>query len=633
MVHAGLPGYEGWVGLGAAVFIRSGTTVKRVVNYQLPCCKFSWVVNGQGVTGGAIKGKNIYVNKTGIYPLKHQQTPKAPKTRLLAAVDDLVNTAASVGTLSGGGATLGSGLLKGFDRPSFIMADSWMDTQRARPPNPDVLAAKLKSLVTAHKHKRRLQGKPLIDPSRILNLFAGLSPATLMEAWQQASDETNAAKPLLALGGMGGRALSEAAQAMEPDANGRWNEQVWVGGGKETQCVLCGVSPLPTTLHWASQDIGNNTAATCQVSDACTGAGNFKDILTAARATLPDGEDLILPPAVQFMKNSAKLSGSGSGSKYTRRLLEGIETHQAANPGAAIKMPDINILSYDVSLYCEPGVAAADCVLPQADLKAAFKTYMDEAAHEDSAYKLTAATAAVHHALLDVVNQEDAGFVEAVGAPASEAGCGQGLPFTVHMTAPDAPTVQDLQAVLAAVATDDGPLLAAINAQAAAGGAEQPFCGVAVTKKQALFFPATDTEKGLSFYQSLYTGNTLDSGSLWPDVTLVSAHEVAPVQHAVAGQVYTILLEGFAMKSEVALQLFQGTEETGTVVATVPGGIGLGEVRKVSFTAPEPALDGEGEKDATSSRAYLRAYHVGLPAIFGQSEVFDLLPSSALDME
>ena len=620
MVHAGLPGFEGWVGLGAAVLIRTGTDVRRVINYQLPNKKFSWVVNGVGLRGNQIKGFDIFVNKTGIYPTKKQQTRK--KGRLLAAVDDLVNTASSVGSISGSG--WGSGLLKGFERPSFIMADSWMDTQRARPPDPAILAAKLQSLVTAVKHKRRLQGKPLVDPSRLLNLFSGLSPAMLVEAWQAAMEETNKAKPLLALGG-GGRALSEAAVASEPDANGRWNEQVWVGGGNETQCVLCGVAPLPTTLHWANHDIGNNTAASCQVSDACAGVGNFRDILTAARATLPDGEDLILPPAVQFM-NSAKTGGRGS--KYTRRVLEAIEIHQAANPGAAIKMPDINILSYDVSLYCQPQVSAANCVLNQADLKAAFKAFMDEAAHVDSAYKLTAATAAVHHALLDVVNQEDAGFVAAVGAPASEEGCGQGLPFTVHLTAPDTPTVEDLRAVLAAVATDAGPLLAAINTQAAAAGAEEPFCGVAVRKKSALFFPATDTEKGRAFYQSLYTGNTLDSQSLWPDVTLISAHEVAPVQHAVAGQAYTILLEGFAMKSDVTLELFQGTEETGAVVATVPGGIGLGEVRKVSFTAPEPALDGAGE-----TRAYLRAYHVGLPAIFGQSEVFELLPSSALDME
>ncbi len=616
-----MPGYEGWVGLGAAVFIRSRTYAKRLVAYALPGRRFSWVVNGVGLTGGAIANKNIFVNKTGIYPLKNQPPSKPHKKhRLLAAVGDLMNSAA----------TLGSGLLKGYERPSFTMANSALDYQRASPPNAGVLAAKLQSLVAATKHKRRLQGKPVVDPSRLLNFFAGLSPATLMEAWQEALEETNRANPLLAGGGrnLAGVALPTAHL---PDAKGYWDEPVWVGGGKATQCVLCGVSPLPSADHWATQDIGNNTAATCHVSDACTGGQSFRDALATAAAQLPTGEDLILPPAMKYMASGSG-SSSGAHSKYTRRLLQDIETHQAANPGEAIKMPDTNILSYDVSLYCQPKVgAAADCTLTQADLKAAFKAYMDEAAHEETAFQLAANTAAVHAALLDAVNQDDADFVEAVGAPASEDGCGKGLSFNVHFIAPDATSVDDLQAVLAAVVNDNGPLLAAINAQAAVAGAKQPFCGVAVRRKQALFFPATDTEKGRAFYQNIYTGNALDSQSLWPDVTLVSAHEVAPVQHAVAGQVYTILLEGFAMKSEVALQLFQGTEETGTVVATVPGGIGLGEVRKISFTAPEPALD--GEEDATSIRAYLRAYHVGVPAIFAQSEVFELLPSSALDVE
>jgi len=615
-----MPGYEGWVGLGAAVFIRSRTYVKRLVAYALPGRRFSWVVNGFGLTGGKIAGQNIFVNKTGITRLKNQPTPK---NRLLAAVGDLVNA------VGGASATVGNGLLKGFERPSFTMANSALDYQRASPPDSSILAAKLQSLVAATKHKRRLQGKPVVDPSRLLNFFAGLSPSTLMEAWQEALEETNNANPLLA---GAGRALGVGVAlptAHEPDANGYWNEPVWVGGGKATQCVLCGVSPLPSADHWATQDIGNNTAATCHVSDACTGAQSFRDILATAKAQLPAGEDLILPPAVKYMA-----SGSGAHSKYTRRILQDIETHQEANPGEAIKMPDTNILSYDVSLYCQPKVAAADCALDQADLKAAFKTYMDEAADEETAFQLAASTAAVHHALLDAINQEDADFVEAIAAKASEDGCGKGLSFNVHLTAPDATSVEDLQAVLAAVADDNGPLLAAINAQAAAAGAEKPFCSVAVSKKQALFFPATDTEKGRAFYQNIYTGNALDSQSLWPDVTLVSAHEVAPVQHAVAGQTYTILLEGFAMKSEVALQLFQGTQETGAVVATVPGGIGLGEVRKVSFTAPEPALDGEEEADASGSiRAYLRAYHVGVPAVFAQSEVFELLPSSALDME
>jgi hypothetical protein len=90
---------------------------------------------------------------------------------------------------------------------------------------------------------------------------------------------------------------------------------------------------------------------------------------------------------------------------------------------------------------------------------------------------------------------------------------------------------------------------------------------------------------------------------IWPDVTVVSAHEVAPIQHAVVDQSYTLLLEGFAMKADVVLQLFQATQRNGVTVATAPGGIAPGETRRVAWTAPGP-IDGEA-----GNRAYLRAYH------------------------
>lgn len=40
----------GWVGLGGAVFIRSRTYSKRVINYRVR--PYLWVVSGQGVAGG-----------------------------------------------------------------------------------------------------------------------------------------------------------------------------------------------------------------------------------------------------------------------------------------------------------------------------------------------------------------------------------------------------------------------------------------------------------------------------------------------------------------------------------------------------------------------------------------------------
>jgi hypothetical protein len=56
VANAGMPGYEGWVGPGAAIFIRSRTYTARLVNYRVK--PFLWVVAGRGV-GGAIYNRCV----------------------------------------------------------------------------------------------------------------------------------------------------------------------------------------------------------------------------------------------------------------------------------------------------------------------------------------------------------------------------------------------------------------------------------------------------------------------------------------------------------------------------------------------------------------------------------------------
>lgn len=65
---------QGWIGLGGAVFIRSRTYSRRVVNYRVR--PFLWVVNGRGVAGGQYSNNNLLVTKDGITVLKPQPTPK-----------------------------------------------------------------------------------------------------------------------------------------------------------------------------------------------------------------------------------------------------------------------------------------------------------------------------------------------------------------------------------------------------------------------------------------------------------------------------------------------------------------------------------------------------------------------------
>jgi hypothetical protein len=187
---------------------------------------------------------------------------------------------------------------------------------------------------------------------------------------------------------------------------------------------------------------------------------------------------------------------------------------------------------------------------------------------------------------------------------------------------PDKESVANVTKVIDDTAGNTAPLLETLN-----NNQDQQFCDVTITKRGALFFPALDTPNGAAFYQNLYTGNSMDSGAYWPDVTLVAPQEVAPVTDAYAGNTYSILLEGFSMKQDVTVQLFQGTANTGTTVATVPGSMASGDVRKVQWTAPTPDAAALAANGGVEVRSYLRAFHVGMPGVFAQSEVFNLEPA------
>ena len=135
-----------------------------------------------------------------------------------------------------------------------------MDSVKVNPPNPGILAKKIQEALASVAARRRLQGLPDKPKPRFLNVLAGLSPDKFMGAWKAAVEETAA----LANGGAA-RALADAPAtavvtatapgtvlSKEVDADGRWPEYVWVGGGEKTQCRMCSVGPGKTADHWTS---------------------------------------------------------------------------------------------------------------------------------------------------------------------------------------------------------------------------------------------------------------------------------------------------------------------------------------------------------------------------------------------
>lgn len=110
----------------------------------------------------------------------------------------------------------------------------------------------------------------------------------------------------------------------------------------------------------------------------------------------------------------------------------------------------------------------------------------------------------------------------------------------------------------------------------------QQLCDLSVAKKGSMLFPAANKPGAQAYYQQLYTGlGKFSAPSLFPDVTVVAANQVAPVEAAVAGQQYRVLLENFTGVGDVVVQLVQGTSQAGETVATVSGGMKKGQVAEV----------------------------------------------------
>ena len=264
-------------------------------------------------------------------------------------------------------------------------------------------------------------------------------------------------------------------------------------------------------------------------------------------------------------------------------------------------------------------------------LQGGFQKYLHDRVGEDGAFKLTAAAGEVPAAVAKVLGDVDPGFLADVASvpPSADGLCGKGFKFSVYATAPDAESTQEVAELLEAAAADPTPVMEEV--QAASGDGQQQLCDLSIAKKGALFFPALTKPGAQTYYQQLYTGaGKLSAPSIFPDVTVVAASEVAPVQKAVAGQRYSIILENFSGPGDVAVELIQGTRSSGTVLTTVPGGMEKGKPVTVEFEAPAPLedLDAASQGDGVT-RAYVRAYYTKIPGLYSQSEVFTLESAAA----
>ena len=206
-------------------------------------------------------------------------------------------------------------------------------------------------------------------------------------------------------------------------------------------------------------------------------------------------------------------------------------------------------------------------------------------------------------------------LVDAQTPPPLEGGCLDGFRFNVYVTTVDAALQQPLQEAWAAVVRDPQALLAALQEEVAAGGgaATELPCGLVATRKAGVAYPPVERmepfqPKGL--------------GLVGPSIVVGSDTAIAPIDHVVQGQTYTLYLQNYPAKSGVEVRLVDGADATtsGGVLLTTIASFEDDGLTELAWTVPAGQPEG---------RYYLRAGTAppGGGVLFATSQPFSVVPA------
>ena len=342
----------------------------------------------------------------------------------------------------------------------------------------------------------------------------------------------------------------------------------------DTDCFLCGADA--TTAVVANGQ--------CRTSEACStgtssAAATPAQLLTQAQAA--SSTPLALPAEM------ASLIAATEGED-----------------GETTRLPDLFFLWHDLVAFC-PTVAGEgeEACVTEAQLKEAIKEHL--APFEGVA--VTVASTALPAAVHEIVTADVTAAQREVG---SAAGCADGFKFKAYVTTYDDALQAPLEDAWRAIVQDPSALLAtmqrvaAAESGAAAGATAAGVCGLTVKKVMGIAYPPVERmpafqPKGLSF--------------VGPSILIGSSASIAPVDHLVRGETYTLFVENFPAKATVDVRLLQGpNDKVGTAVTEIATFEDDG-LTELSWTVP---------MDAGEGRYYLKAATGPGGMVYATSQAF-----------
>jgi len=286
-----------------------------------------------------------------------------------------------------------------------------------------------------------------------------------------------------------------------------WPELVWAQG-QDTQCFLCGVSPLPSSSHigpngapldsqWWLDPAANATASNHRrlqdASSSSTSSCKFSDVCDASSPGVPGTAQGLLDLAQ-------------STSDEPLQMPPGLETL------AGGKSPNTDLFTHELVLHCsgsagDSSAASTGCNIPDADVKVALKNYLADQSlphtrrkltgeADGASFKLDAATAAIHPALMEAVDEDLLASVTPESSDAAD--CAMSSKYTIFVTSRDRATTSSIVNIFKDLSDNPEKLMAAVSNQTSS---PSTICDASMKPKGALFLPSVDTQEGVQHYQ------------------------------------------------------------------------------------------------------------------------------------
>jgi hypothetical protein len=555
-------GNQGWVGAGGALYMRNPNLSARRLSYSTT--KNTYTVAGTDVRRGPSQG-NIWVTKNGIYNLY------VPGAVWL----DLKTQNASRAFWK-----------KVHDAIDPTIADIRNSANEARDRRYDTknqaLYGTTNGLPSTRKgRKRLLEGLSLTETVNAAGLNSvgnGEIPRSKLLAVNNDIKTVITGIPpssLFANPEFKGKNFAKLlADGLVPFGEGARVEygKVWVNN---TDCFVCNLAPFPTADHVAGP-------GQCETSDLC-------------------GGDTI---AETF------LSAQDNAKSFDVTNFPGLSLVPIGQKDEKLDLPNALVQTYELTLYCEstdPKVqtAALDgpCVTDEY-LKNLLRAYTLPGYEAD--YGIATAPQGIHKAVSAL--DEDGSLhasLEIAPLDGVQAGSCQGFTkYNIYLTTEQ----QDVNDLLTQEWTDlikNSTDLTTTLAENVGPSAKLKPCFVKIVGKTQGVVP---TPENMPDYKPSV------NNIVGPSISVGKANSIVPVTDVDAGQPVKLYVQNFPKNVAISIRLADGTTENGLIVAKIPTFEDDGFVE----------LDWTPAADVKPGKYYLVAYQDNFPALFANSQAFDI---------